>query len=636
MRNESVPGRIGRRYFRTGGIVAIVIAVTLLFSCVSYSPLMKSARDGDLDGVRTMIAEGRDVDERSDDGVTALMLAAMNGHAKVVSFLLDNGADPKLREIYGNTALHYAKNCVECAKSILDKSGEVDIRNNKGATPLMFAAKVSNPDVVKFLLQSGANVNAVGHGGLTPLLFAVIASDTSGVIKELVTAGARVDQRDTLEDLTPMFHAALDGNVGAVTFLLSAGADICATDRDGRPMLEVIGENIRHGIWRNAAGGANSGIGSGGLIGGLIGAGVNAAFSAAQLRAKMKPVVEFLESKNAPENAEEAVACAQKRVKKMKPPVVPEKRVLPDPAGDSDVVASTGSRVGSANASGDDGGANCFPPCRSGFRCQGGVCISECNPPCPAGSICSEGRDCVSLPMESEEAYEMKPQTPAETEEEKDDPEDSRRYKGFFLEVRPVGIGMARSVLSYDGGWIMMQNLMLTTLGLSVGTAPIRNLAIFGAVEMGIPFPAKSRITMPVEGYEISDSIALITGFFGAGVRYYLPLQIFIGFQAGLQAGPMWGDNDYEEAIANDDWYATDDSDSTTRGAPLPFALRFEAGKEWWIGSKWTMGVGLTVSWGKTRMTSNNYWRSWSDPEFDIAPELRNTQAAVSLRIGRH
>ena len=40
----------------------------------------------------------------------------------------------------------------------------------------------------------------------------------------------------------------------------------------------------------------------------------------------------------------------------------------------------------------------CYPPCRSGFVCYKGKCVSKCNPPCPNGQKCTDSGDCVSLP----------------------------------------------------------------------------------------------------------------------------------------------------------------------------------------------------------------------------------------------
>jgi hypothetical protein len=39
----------------------------------------------------------------------------------------------------------------------------------------------------------------------------------------------------------------------------------------------------------------------------------------------------------------------------------------------------------------------CYPPCRSGFVCHKGKCVSRCNPPCPEGQKCTDSGDCVAL-----------------------------------------------------------------------------------------------------------------------------------------------------------------------------------------------------------------------------------------------
>jgi hypothetical protein len=39
-------------------------------------------------------------------------------------------------------------------------------------------------------------------------------------------------------------------------------------------------------------------------------------------------------------------------------------------------------------------GGGCFPPCREGYVCRAGQCVSWCNPPCPSDQVCFEGRRC--------------------------------------------------------------------------------------------------------------------------------------------------------------------------------------------------------------------------------------------------
>jgi hypothetical protein len=47
----------------------------------------------------------------------------------------------------------------------------------------------------------------------------------------------------------------------------------------------------------------------------------------------------------------------------------------------------------------------CAPPCREGYRCQDGACVSACNPPCPAEYVCRDNR-CVPLDVAAQAASE--------------------------------------------------------------------------------------------------------------------------------------------------------------------------------------------------------------------------------------
>ena len=55
-----------------------------------------------------LIETGADVNARTNDGVTPLMIAAEKGHTYAVASLVKCGANVDLQDKYGNTALHYA------------------------------------------------------------------------------------------------------------------------------------------------------------------------------------------------------------------------------------------------------------------------------------------------------------------------------------------------------------------------------------------------------------------------------------------------------------------------------------------------------------------------------------------------
>lgn len=77
--------------------------------------LHTAAGEGDLQEVKRLLASGEPVNVQitgrwqTYEGQTALMWAAMHGHAEVARFLLDSGADPSIRDANGQNAMYYAE-----------------------------------------------------------------------------------------------------------------------------------------------------------------------------------------------------------------------------------------------------------------------------------------------------------------------------------------------------------------------------------------------------------------------------------------------------------------------------------------------------------------------------------------------
>ena len=79
-----------------------------------WTPLHIAANCNKIEAVAALISHGADVNARDEWGKTPLMLASIEGHAKVVEALLDAGADKELKatsgDCKGKTALDIARN----------------------------------------------------------------------------------------------------------------------------------------------------------------------------------------------------------------------------------------------------------------------------------------------------------------------------------------------------------------------------------------------------------------------------------------------------------------------------------------------------------------------------------------------
>nr|XP_024218954.1 ankyrin repeat, PH and SEC7 domain containing protein secG-like [Halyomorpha halys] len=126
-----------------------------------------------LEVVKVLVQRGAGIDVKDNEGVTALMAGANNTNSNIlVTYLLQNGADPTLKSKKNRTALHYAAEggCTECALTLLDNGARLDEMDSNGLTYLHLAAREGHIGIVKELLDRGANLSAKENHGETPLM----------------------------------------------------------------------------------------------------------------------------------------------------------------------------------------------------------------------------------------------------------------------------------------------------------------------------------------------------------------------------------------------------------------------------------------------------------------------------------
>ena len=171
------------------GVVALYSLMLIgAFGAASNTDLFDAVRSGDAAKVKALLqADPKLVEARTEDGSTALHLAALEGQAAVAQLLLASGAQVNARGLREETPLHMAMydGHREVAEALLASQADVNARNTAGETPLHLAAGKGYRDLVELLLSQNADPGARDKTGRTPKMAA--AEKEHGEVVELLT-----------------------------------------------------------------------------------------------------------------------------------------------------------------------------------------------------------------------------------------------------------------------------------------------------------------------------------------------------------------------------------------------------------------------------------------------------------------
>jgi ankyrin repeat protein len=193
-----------------------------------------AANRDDLETAELLIRAGGKVNLANDYGVTPLSLACTNRNAAMIDSLLKAGADPNAALSTGETPVMVCARTgnVETVKLLLAHGADPNVKETQqGQTALMRAVAEKHPEVVRALIDRGADVRARSRGGFTALSFASQQGEVASA-RMLLAAGADVNAT-TPKNGTALVVAAASGREEFAIFLLENGADPNAADAYG-------------------------------------------------------------------------------------------------------------------------------------------------------------------------------------------------------------------------------------------------------------------------------------------------------------------------------------------------------------------------------------------------------------------
>lgn len=174
--------------------------------------------------------------QKTSHEISPLLLACYYNKPQIVKVLLKHINELTIHEAA-------AANLLEQVQAMAENDPDaLDTVSDHGFTPLGMAAHFGNEDIVRFLLEKGADPNIHSQNGYNVYpLHAAIGSGFDGISKMLIEAGAEVNVLQTSRT-SPLHLAAQTGNIDLIILLLENGALVEIKNDMGKTASDLAGE----------------------------------------------------------------------------------------------------------------------------------------------------------------------------------------------------------------------------------------------------------------------------------------------------------------------------------------------------------------------------------------------------------
>ena len=206
------------------------------------TPLIIAVGNSYIDTSKIIIENGANINAVDIEGWSALSYAVNNGDIEIAKLLLENKAKIK-DELLIAIKSPIVESRINIMKLLIENGANVNYTDENGFNPLNIAIESGDMELTKFLITNGANVNSLMQDGVSLIGYA-IAQNNMDLLQILIENGANVNYTDGDSWAnTPLQTASRLGLDNVVRILLTRNADINAVDMNGNTALHTAALN---------------------------------------------------------------------------------------------------------------------------------------------------------------------------------------------------------------------------------------------------------------------------------------------------------------------------------------------------------------------------------------------------------
>ncbi|MFH1197137.1 MAG: ankyrin repeat domain-containing protein [bacterium] len=220
--------------------ILIIFAIIILLNTAALSQdIFNAVKNNDLSKLKDIVENDlTKINSEDENERTPLHWAARGVYYEIMRYLVAKGADVNARDNNNITALIsvVSRNNLEAATLLLDNGAKIQEEDNLRKAPIFYAIGSESQKMMELLIKRGAYLEPVNNYKRTPLLMTCRETGALQIVKLLVESGANINAKDIFGD-TPLTLTAWRGFEDIVNYLLDNNAEFTTEGNEGIKLL---------------------------------------------------------------------------------------------------------------------------------------------------------------------------------------------------------------------------------------------------------------------------------------------------------------------------------------------------------------------------------------------------------------